>query len=30
MQIGNHSIYDPVYKNINELKKYVEMLEMIN
>lgn len=30
IQIGNHSIYDPVYKNINELKKYVEMLEMIN
>lgn len=30
IQIANHSIYDPVYKNINELKKYVEMLEMIN
>lgn len=30
IQMESHGIYAPVYKNINELKKYAEMLEMIN
>ena len=24
IQIGNHSIYDPIYKNINELKNMLK------
>lgn len=30
IQMESHGIYEPIYKNINELKKYVETVEMIN